>query len=169
MTQQQALPPLTKDLVDAFFASATLWLARLLGLLLHPRAAMRKRLFTRLIQFAERWVEHILFVAAAQRLGVVFGRRRRTVQRIAGRPGFRIAVGSNRLLWKSAHIKLRSRDLIARIARLLEALTHSERYVAHYVKRLACGLCFRRLVACAPGAVTLSADPLAEIALCDSS
>ena len=68
MTQNTALPPLTKDLADAFIASATLWLARLLGLLFHPRAATRKRLFLRLVQFGERWTEYVLFVAAAQRV-----------------------------------------------------------------------------------------------------
>ena len=169
MTQQQTLPPLTKDIVDAFFASATLWLARLLGLLLNPRAAAHRRPFTRLVQVAERWVEHILFVAAAQRLGVVFGKRRRIVQRVDRRPGFRVARGSNRLLWKSARIKLRGRDLVARIARLLEALARPARYVAYFMQRLARGLCFRRLIACAPPATALASVASADTAFADSS
>src|SRR5688572_26697457 len=61
MTQQHALPQLTKDLVDAFAASATLWLARLMSLLFNPRATARKRLFLRLVQAGERCVEHVLF------------------------------------------------------------------------------------------------------------
>ena len=152
MKQQAPLPPLTQHIVDAFFASATLWLMRLLGVLLNPRAETRRRRLVRFVQMAERWVEHVLFVAAAHRIGVVFGKRRFTAQRIDRCPGFRIRVGTNRLLWKSARIKLKSRDLIARISRLLESLTHPKAYVAHFMKRLAHGLCFRRLVAFAPQA-----------------
>jgi hypothetical protein len=169
MKQNQALPPLTKHLVDAFIASATLWLIRLLGLLFNPRAQYKARRFTRLVQFAERWVEHILFIAAAERLGTILGRRRTPTQRIARRPGFRIAVGKNRLLWKSARLKLRGRDLIARIARLIEALTHPERYIAHYMKRLTRGLCFRRLIACAPAAIALVIFGASDAPIADSS
>src|SRR5262245_27419374 len=126
MKNAAALPPLSKDLVDAFTASETLWLLRLLALLLNPRAANRRRLFTRLVQFAERWVEHILFITAAQRLGVVIGQRRRPKQVVIDRPGFRITSGDNRLLWKSARIKLRSRNLLDRAAHLLHALLNPE-------------------------------------------
>src|SRR5688572_8907401 len=98
MTQQAPLPPLTKHLVDALIASATLWLVRLLGVLLNPRAEPRRRRCTRLVQCAERWVEHVLFVAAGQRLGVILGKRRRANHHVIARPGFRIARGANRLL-----------------------------------------------------------------------
>jgi hypothetical protein len=130
-----------------------------MGLLFSPRAAHRKRRFTRLVQFAERWVEYVLFCAAGQRLGVLAARRRAT-QRIAERPGFRIATGDNRLLWKSARIRLRNASLIDRVGRLLDALANPARYIAHYAKRLAAGLCFRRLIAYAPAATALlSAEP----------
>ena len=166
--KQNPLPPLTKDLVEAFMASATLWLVRLMGLLFSPRAAMRQRRFTRLVQFAERWVEYVLFCAAGQRLGVLAARRR-TAQRIAERPGFRIATGDNRLLWKSARIRLRNASLIDRVGRLIEALANPARYITHYMKRLAAGLCFRCLIACAPAATALlSAESLA-VAFADSS
>jgi hypothetical protein len=149
-------------------ASATLWLVRLMGLLFSPRAAHRKRRFTRLVQFAERWVEYILFVAAGQRLGVL-AVRRRTTQRIAERPGFRIATGDNRLLWKSARIRLRNASLIDRVARLLEALANPARYIAHYMKRLAAGLCFRRLIARAPAAVAFTSADAHRVAFTDTS
>ena len=169
MKQQAQLPPLTQDLVDAFFASATLWLVRLMGVLFNPRADQRKRRLTRLVQFAERWVEHILFIAAGQRLGVVLGQRRFIAQRIFRSPGVRIATGSNRLLWKSARIKLRGRDLIARVSRLLEALAHPEAYVAHYMKRLAHGLCFRRLIAFAPQAQAVISFGAVDAPIADTS
>ena len=166
--KQNPLPPLTKDLVEAFMASATLWLVRLMSLLFFPRAAHRKRRFTRLVQFAERWVEYVLFVAAGQRLGVLAARRR-PAQRIAERPGFRIATGDNRLLWKSARIRLRNASLIDRVGRLLEALAHPARYITHYMKRLARGLCFRRLIAYAPAAVTIVAVSIGDVPVVDSS
>jgi hypothetical protein len=165
---KQLLPPLTQDLIDAFIASAGLWLARLMALLFNPRAANRKRMLMRLVQFGERWVECVLFVMAAQRLGA-WGRPRRINMRICERPGFRIAVGDNRLLWKSARIRLRNATLIARVERLFEALANPARYVAHYMKRLARGLCFRRLIACAPAAVALISAEAPAVAFADSS
>jgi hypothetical protein len=165
---KQNLPPLTQDLIDAFIASAGLWLARLMALLFNPRAAARKRMLTRLVQFGERLVEYVLFCAAAHRLGALT-RPRRITSRIIERPGFRIAQGDNRLLWKSARIRLRNATLIARVGRLLEALANPAAYVAHYMKRLARGLCFRRLVACAPARVAFTSAEAAAVAYADSS
>ena len=166
--KQNPLPPLTKDLVVAFMASATLWLVRLMALLFSPRAVHRQRRFTRLVQFAERWIECVLFVAAAQRLGALTGPRR-IAMRLADRPGFRLTQGDNRLLWKSARIRLRNASLIARVGRLLEALANPARYIAHYAKRLANGLCFRRLIARAPAAIALPIAPPHAPAFADSS
>ena len=162
------LPPLTKDLIDAFIASAGLWLARLMVLLFSPRAANHGRKLHRLVQFAERWVEHILFVMAGHRLGALT-RPRRINMRLAERPGFRLATGDNRLLWKSARLRLRNASLIARVERLLAALANPERYVAHYAKRLARGLCFRRLIACAPAAVAFTSADARAVAFADTS
>jgi hypothetical protein len=167
---KHALPPLTKDLVDAFLASAWLWLGRLLAVLISPRAESRKRRLRRLVQVAERAVEQTLCVVAGYRLGSLDPKRRRIAKwRIFQRPGFRIAKGDNRLLWKSARIRLRSRSLIARVQHLLEALANPERYVAHYMKRLAHGLCFRRLTVCAPPAAALVSAPARAPAPADSS
>jgi hypothetical protein len=167
--KQNPLPPLSKDLVEAFMASATLWLVRLAGLLFSPRAASRKRRFTRLVQFGERWVECVLFVAAAQRLGAVLGKRRRANHCVVPRRGFRISTGDNRLLWKSARLRLRNASLIDRVGRLIEALANPARYVAHYMKRLVGGLCFRRLIACAPAGAALASVEASDVAIVDSS
>jgi hypothetical protein len=163
---KQQLPPLTQDLIDAFTASAGLWLGRLAALLFNPRAAARRRLFVRLVQFGERWVEYILFCMAAHRLGP---RPRRICMRLSDRPGFRITCGDNRLLWKSARIRLRGANLIARVERLFEALANPDVYVARYMKRLARGLCFRRLTARAPAAVALASAEATAVAFADSS
>jgi hypothetical protein len=138
---------------------------RLGALLLNPRAAHRRRLLTRLVQFAERWVEYIIFCMAAHRLGP----RKPRKWAIFRRPGFRVARGSNRLLWKSARIKLRNASLIARVIRLIEALTRPERYCAHYMRKLARGLCFRRLIPCAPPATLLISAETRDVAIADSS
>ena len=158
-------PLLTQDLIDAFIASAGLWLMRLGVLLFNPRAERRRRLFTRLVQFAERWVECVIFCMAAHRLGP----RRPRRWALYRRPGFRVVRGSNRLLWKSAGIKLRNATLIERVIRLLEALTRPERYCAHYMKKLARGLCFHHLVACAPPAVAVVSACAGDVAIADTS
>jgi hypothetical protein len=165
---KHALPPLTQDLIDAFVASAGLWLGRLAAILLSPRADRRRRVLTRLVQCGERWVEHILFIMAGHRLGALTLPRQMRM-RLASRPGFRLTRGDNRLLWKSARIRLRNASLIQRVERLLEALTNPSRYVAHYMKRLARGLSFRRLVACAPTAVAFTSAEAPAVAFADSS
>ena len=165
---KHALPPLTQDLIDAFIASAGLWLARLTAILLSPRAAHRKRRLTRLVQFAERWLEHILFVMAGHRLGAL-ARPRRIAMRLADRPGFRLTTGDNRLLWKSARLRLHNASLIERVGRLFEALAAPARYVAHYMKRLARGLCFRRLIACAPAAIAFTSAEALAVEFADTS
>jgi hypothetical protein len=141
LAMNHALSPLTNDLIEALVASAWLWLGRLMGVLVSPRAERHKRRLTRLVQIAERWVEHILFVAAAHRLGSLRPRRRRINARVIARPGFRIARGDNRLLWKSARIRLRGASLTARVERLIDALANPEPYIARYIERLARGLC----------------------------
>jgi hypothetical protein len=166
---KHATSPLTQDLIEALAASAVLWLGRLLGVLFSPRAANHRRKLHRLVQTAERCVEHILFIMAGHRLGVLARTRRRIVSRITARPGFRIARGDNRLLWKSARLRLRNAGLVQRVERLLEALAAPQRYVSHYMKRLARGLCFRRLVVCAPAAAAIGKGAFCAIPFADSS
>jgi hypothetical protein len=167
---KHALPPLTKDLTEAVAASAWHWLVRLLVVLFSPRAERRRRRLVRLVQFAERGVEHILFLMAGYRLGSLDPRRRwRINARVIARPGFRIARGDNRLLWKSARIRLRGASLTARVERLIDALANPEPYIARYIERLARGLCFRRLVACAPAAAALAGADAPAPTFADSS
>jgi hypothetical protein len=166
---KHALSPLTQDLIEALAASAVLWLGRLLGVLFSPRAANHRRKLHRLVQTGERWVEHILFIMAGHRLRVLARKRRRAAYRVIARPGFRVSRGDCRLLWKCARIRLRNASLAQRVGRLLAALASPERYVRRYMKRLACGLRFRRLIACAPAAVALGDDASCAIAFADSS
>ncbi|MGH6951642.1 MAG: hypothetical protein ACREH4_12255, partial [Vitreimonas sp.] len=64
-----ALPPLTKDLIDAFAASAVAWLVRLLGVLTAPGAERRRRLMRAFLNRIERAVECIVFLWAVERFG----------------------------------------------------------------------------------------------------
>ena len=61
-----AYPPLTKDLIDAYAASAVAWLVRFLGVLTAPGAARRRKLMQRFLNFIERAVESIIFLRAVQ-------------------------------------------------------------------------------------------------------
>jgi hypothetical protein len=166
---KHALPPLTKDLIEALAASAVAWLGRLLGVLLSPHAASHRRKLHRLVQTGERWVEEILFIMAGFRLRVLERKRRRVHARVFACPGFRVSRGSHILLLKSARIRLRGASLVQRVERLFAVLADPERAVAHYMRRLARGLCLRRLVAAAPAAVALAHEPPHAIAFADSS
>src|SRR5262245_23448554 len=150
-----ALPPLTKDLIDAFAASAVAWAVRLLGVLFAPRAVRRQRLLGRFVSRLERAVEAIIFLKAVR----LMGPPPRPCARPRSAPrGFRRTRGSFYHLLKSARIRARSASLTDRIGRLFEALAHSGRYVAHYMKRLAAGLHFGGIIPCAPPAAPLTAD-----------
>ena len=62
------------------------------------------------------------------------------------------------------------RARLLRVYRTLFAVLASpERAIAHYMARLARGLCMRRLVAAAPASVALSADAPLPTAFADSS
>ena len=161
-----ALPPLTKDLIDAFAASAVAWAVRLLGVLVAPGAARRRSAVRRLLTFLERAVESIVFLWAVQRYGPAprKTRRPRSVPR-----GFRRTMGNRRLFLKYARIRARGADAFARVARLLAALAHPERYIARFTRLFLRGVNFSHLVPCAPPAVAISADAPLRCAFADSS
>lgn len=161
-----ALPPLTKDLIDVFAASAVAWAVRLLGVLVAPGAVRRRRPMRRLLTFLERAVECIVFLWAVQRFGPTPRglRRPRSVPR-----GFRRVMGNRRLLLKCARIRARGANPLARVARLLEALAHPERYISRFIQRFMRGVSFFHLVPSAPPAVALSADAPRACAFADSS
>jgi hypothetical protein len=161
-----ALPPLTQATIEAFAASVIALAMRLARLLLAPGADRRARLLHRFVQRLERRVECILFLKAALRLGPA-PRRLRRPGSLA--PGFRRTRGSLRHLLKSARIRARSATPIARLARLLAALADGAAYIAHFMRRLARGLCFGGVVACVPPAAALGADPAYARAFADSS
>jgi hypothetical protein len=151
-----ALPPLTKDMIDAFAASAILWLTRLLGVVVDPSAQRRRRLLARFVRHIERCVECIIFLMAVERFGPP--PRRRTAPRSTP-PGFRRKRGNLRLFWKIARIRAdRRAGLIARVARLLHALAHPEPHIARFMRELAKGLRHSTLIACAPAATALLAS-----------
>jgi hypothetical protein len=162
-----ALPPLTKDLIDAFAASAVAWAVRLLGVLFAPSAVRRQRLLRRFVNHLERCVEAIIFLRAVRLFGPP--PQRRPGRPRSAPPGFRRTRGGLHLFLKSARIRARNAGLIERVARLLDALAHSGRHVAHYMKRLAAGLHFGALIPCAPPAAALVADAPLAIAFADSS
>ena len=76
MKNAHALPPLTSDLIEAYAASAVVWLVRLLGIVLDPSAARRRRRLARFVRWIERCVEAILFLRAVHAFGPPPQRRR---------------------------------------------------------------------------------------------
>jgi hypothetical protein len=160
-------PPLTKDLIEAFAASAVAWLVRLLGVVLDPSAPRRRRRLIAFVRHIERCVECIIFLKAVHAFGLAPRRRSRQPRSIP--TGFRCTKGNPRLLWKSARIRARGASLVDRVVRLLEALTDWGVYVARFMKRLINGLCFGRLVPSAPPGVALAATAPTALAFTDSS
>jgi hypothetical protein len=159
------LSPLTKDLIEALVASAGLWLGRVLAALLSPRASNHSRRLARVVRIGESWVEELIVVLAGRRRGRARVRRRL----VFAVPGFRMSRGNLRLFYKSVGVRLRDGGLIARVQRLLAALADPARYVARVLRRLARGLCLRRLVACAPAAVAFVSAAAQAVAISDSS
>ncbi len=164
MTQPR--PPLSKDLIEAFAASAVAWLVRLLGVLTTPGAERRRRLMRRFLHHIERAVECIIFLRAVERLGPTPRSRRRP--RFAPN-GFRRTMGNRRLFWKCARIRARGADPFARVSRLLEALANPEPYIARFMRRLVNGVSFFHLVACAPPAHACASPARPDARFADSS
>ena len=150
-----ALPPLTRNLLEAFAAHAIAWAVRLLGVLVDPSAPRRRRRLTRFVRVLERFVEHILFLEAVHAFGPPPQRRAR---RPASTPaGFRRTGKRLTLFWKIARIRApRGASLIDRVAQLLSALAHPAPYVARFTKELCKGLRSTRLVPTAPPAYALA-------------
>ena len=161
-----ALPPLTKDLLEALAASAIAWAVRLLGVLTAPGAERRRRLMRRFLNHIERAVECIIFLKALARFGPVprKSRRPRSLP-----PGFRRTMGSRRLFWKSAGIRARGAHALARVARLLEALANPEPYIARFMRRLTNGVNFFHLIPCAPPAAACASLARPDVRYADSS
>jgi hypothetical protein len=162
----QALPLPTKPPIEALAASAVVWLVRLLGVLVAPGAERRRRGLRRFLDHIERAVECIIFLWAVERLGPR-PRKRRRPRSVP--PGFRRAMGSRRLFWKSARIRARGADALARVSRLLEVLARPAPYIARFLRRLLRGVAFSRLVPCAPPAHACASLARPDAAFADSS
>ncbi len=163
LRMKHALPPLTQHRLEAFAASAALWLIRLLGAALHPGAQRRRKRLAAFVARIERFVEHVVFLKAVHAAGPPPPQRHAP----ASTPlGFRRLRRRPTLFWKLARIRAgRSAGLVDRIVRLFEVLARPAPYVARVLKQLCKGLRLSRLVPIAPPAAALAADaPCAVIA-----
>jgi len=158
-----ALPPLTKDRIEAFAASAMVWCVGLVDAALKLIAPHRR--LTRFVERTERDVESILFLKAfsRSRLGEAEALLRRslvgpcpprpaTPRSIA--PGFRRRAtrGRMRLFFRNAGVRARKASLIALIASLAAALAKPEPHIAYFFKRMLRDFRAPALVADAAGA-----------------
>ena len=147
-------PRTPKQRIDAFSASALLWLAWLAAVIASLGAPRRSRLLKRFVKRLERAGECTIFLHATQRL-------RRPPRRRApeAAPGFRRRRSGLRLFMKSARVRARHASLRERIDPIIAALENAAPYVARFIKRLRRGLCGFHFVAAAP-----PATPCASIA-----
>lgn len=140
-------PRTPKQRIEAFTASALLWLAWLAAVIASLGAPRRSRLLKRLLKRLERAAECIIFLHATQRL------RRPPRRRAPEAPcGFRRRRSGLRLFMKSARVRARGAGLRQRIDRIIAALENPAPYIARFVKRLRRGLCGFTFVAAAPSA-----------------
>jgi hypothetical protein len=161
------LSPLTKDLIDAFAASAVAWAVGLLGVHQRLCAPHRSGRFRRLVGLLERAVESILFLAAVHRFGPP--PRRKPVPRFAP-PGFRrIAKRRCALFFRNSGVRARKAGLVQRLGRLIAVLAAPERYIAYFFKRLLKGLRGACLVVAAPLPSALAAPPCHDAVAVDTS
>jgi hypothetical protein len=164
----QAHPPLTPSLIDAFIASAVLWLMRLLGVILHPSAPRRRRRLVPFVRRLERFVELILFLQAVHAYGPLPPKPR--ARPLSAPPGFRRVQRRFTLFWKIARIRApRGASLADRLGQLLNAIANPARYVARFMKRLCKGLRGSRLIPCVPPALTLTPTAAPAPAFPDTS
>jgi hypothetical protein len=166
---KHALPPLTKDLIEAFAASAGLWCVRLAGVILRLAAPGGRRRLHRFVEISERAVESIMFLKALHRFGPP------PRGRAAPRPaptGFRHAGGARRrrrLFFRNCGVRARKADLGRRIAQLIAALADPEPHVAYFFKRLLNGLRGACLIPVAPPASALAAAAARSVQIDDTS
>lgn len=149
-----------------FRASAFAWLGWLLKVALLIGVFSKSRRLRRLVQRSERWVASYCFLLAAQ--SVTAPKTRRPYPR-GTPPGFRRVRGNMRLLLKSARIRMKDRNLAARITSVTIALADPGPFVAHFATRIAAGLIGTHLIATAPAAALVLCLSSLTPALADSS
>jgi hypothetical protein len=152
----QRYQPPTQHRIEAFAASLVVWL-----LALARDLATRQFDIRHAVKRAERAVECVLFLMAVRRVPPPTSKL--TYVRRGAPPGFRRRSKTSRLLFKHARVRVHG-SILHRLARLIEALAHPERYVARFLKLLRTGsLRGSRLILISPraSAVTSQASPRA--------
>jgi hypothetical protein len=165
---KHTLPPLTKDLIEAYAASAVLWAVWLLGVILKLGAASGSQRLRRFVEVSERAVESIMFLKALHRFGPT--PRRARIPRGAPR-GFRRVRGyqRRRLFFRNAGICARKASPSERVARLCAALANPAPHVDYFYRRLVRGLRGPRLIPVSPPASGIWADAPHAVPVADSS
>lgn len=147
----QAQPLITHARVEAFTASALRLLGWLFALIVRIAATGRSARLRRLLSFAEREVESILFLKAVALYGPP--PRRRMHPRAAGSGFRRIEERRLRLFFRGARVRARRADALTRVVALIDALARPQRAVAYFLKRICKGLHLGRIVPIAPPAM----------------
>ena len=135
-------------------ASALRFVCWLFGAIVRCGLRGRSKKLQRVLNFAERAVEAIIFVRALARNGPLPKKRRRFA---SAPPGFRIAHARLKLFYKRANIRARKASAIERVFALIEALQNPEGAIAYFLKRIRKGLHCLRVIIAAPIAEVICA------------
>jgi hypothetical protein len=165
---QQPEPLISKAKTDAFTAFALSWLVWLLAAILKLGAPRKSRTLRRWVETLERFVEHTIFLMAAQRFRPRIRQRRLPLN---APHGFQRAYVKRRrrLFFKHARICDRRRSLRQRVLRLISALASPEPYIARFLARLRRRLRAFTIVAATPPAHRCASIATPEVAFSDSS
>jgi len=159
-----ALP--TKHEIDAFVAPCFALIGWLFQLIVCIGAPHRSKRLKRAIAYAERAVQHLVFLWAFARMGPITPRTRRPLN---APTGFRRAKRDRRLCFRYARIALRGGSFFQRVARLISVLANPERYIARFVALMMRGLRATALIAAAPPASAFASAAAPPPSFTDSS
>lgn len=164
---QTNLPPLTRQSIDAFAASALRWLGWLLRVIIALGTSWRSEGLHLALARMEREVESILLCEAMLHHGPPPLRRRHP--RPAPRGFGRTRNHRHALFFKRAGVRARGRNALARVLRLFDVLARPQAFIAYFLKRLIKGLRGAALIVAAPTAWALCDGVRPREAFADSS
>ncbi len=151
----RAEPIITTARAEAYSASLLRVLAWLLTLILRLAPIGRSARLRDWLSRAERTAESVLFLKAAALHGPP---PRRKLHPRSAAPGFRrVEARRLRLFFRGAGVRARKASPLARVIALIEALANPQRAVVYFLKQIARGLHFGRLIPLAPPAYALAA------------
>ena len=152
--------------IDAFVAPCFALIGWLFQLMLRLGAPRRSKRLRRAVEWAERCVQHLIFLQAFARLPLPALKTRHPLNTPLG---FRRARRDRHLIFRYARVALREASFTQRIGRLIAVLANPERYIARFVALMTRGLRPGALIAVAPPAWSFASAAAPPPSFTDSS